>query len=166
MSNPKPRSRKAWSKPLADLVAPCLTPSLEKFGFGQADLLLFWPEIVGERLAARCEPLRLQWPPRGRDQTAAPAPATLVVRVEGAFAIELQHQAALVMERVNVHFGWKCIGRIQLRQGPVSRPAPARLPAPPPASAAVLRARSATDGVAEDALRNALIRLGSRVFSE
>ena len=69
-------------------------------------------------------------PRGGADPDARPEPATLIVRVESAFALELQHLAPLVIERVNAHYGWRCVGRLVLKQGPVPRPRPAR-PAPP-----------------------------------
>ncbi|WP_131115364.1 DUF721 domain-containing protein [Lichenihabitans psoromatis] len=164
MNNRNPPGRKAWSSPLADLVAPCLTPALAKFGFSEADLLMFWPEIVGERLASRCEPIRMQWPSRGTAR-GTPEPATLMVRVEGAFALELQHQQALVIERVNTHFGWRCVGRLALRQGPVTPPKKPRTLIAPPDGSRVRLAHDATAGIEEDALRRALIKLGSRVLT-
>ncbi len=164
MSTGKPFNRKHWSRPLADLVGPCLTPALGKFGFGEADLLLFWPEIVGARLASRCEPIRLNWPQRTASRAAQDA-ATLVVRVEGAFAVELQHEIPVVIDRINTHFGWRCVGRVTLRQGPMAPAAPARRRLDPPAEPAVRRARDLTSGIEEADLRAALMRLGSRVLS-
>jgi hypothetical protein len=40
-----------------------------------------------------------------------PRAGTLTVRVEGAFALELQHLGPLVIERINRHYGWACVGR-------------------------------------------------------
>ncbi len=165
MRNGKSFGRKTWSQPLADLVAPGLAPALAHYGFSEADLLLYWPEIVGERLAARCRPLRLRWPPRAPERREAPQPATLIVLVDGAFAIELQHQADLVLERVNVHFGWRCVGKLALRQGPVTGRVPPRPGPPVPEPEAVRRAKAAADGIADDALRDALVRLGGRALS-
>ena len=42
----------------------------------------------------------------------APEPATLVLRVEGPAALEIQHLSAVILERVNRFFGWQAIGRI------------------------------------------------------
>ncbi len=126
----------AWDmarpKPLADLLDICLGPALAAQGFASADILAAWPDIVGPRLAAACRPVRIEWSRRGlRDRDERPQPALLVVRVEGAFALELQHVAPLLIERINAYYGWRCIGRIVLKQGPVRRahPAPAK-PAP------------------------------------
>ena len=49
-------------RPLADLVAPALGKTLAARGFAAADVVLAWPEIVGERLAKVCEPIALEWP--------------------------------------------------------------------------------------------------------
>jgi hypothetical protein len=163
MTSARAPFRKPWSQPLADLVAPALKPVIGRYGFDEADLLVFWPDIVGARLAARCEPLRLQWPPR-TPRGAAGEPATLIVRVEGAFAIELQHQASIVVERVNAHVGWRCVGRLALRQGPLGTRRTGPVAVPPPTVAAVARAKARTADVADEALRDALTRLGSRVL--
>ncbi len=50
----------------------------------------------------------------------------LTVKVEGAFALELQHLAPQVIDRVNRYIGWRCVGRIALSQGPVRKGEPAR----------------------------------------
>ena len=163
----RPARRKPFAAPLADLVGAAIDPVLAKQGFGQTDIILNWDEIAGERLAAVTEPLKLQWPSRGakRPPDAPVEPATLVLRVEGAFAIEVQHLAAVLCERINARLGWRCVGRIALRQGPVERrdTGPRRI-APPPA-AALEAARRMAEGVEDDALREALTRLGARVLS-
>ena len=153
----------ARPKPLADFVDACLGPALAKQGFAAADVVVAWPEIAGERLAAWSRPVKLEWPRRRPDPGAPPEPATLVVRVESAFALEMQHLAPLLAERINAHYGWRCVGRIVLKQGPVPRPKAGR--APPAELTADERAKIAarTEGVAEDALREALGRLGAAV---
>ena len=157
----------ARPKPLADLLDVCLGPALAAQGFASADIIAAWPEIVGPRLAAACQPIRIEWSRRGllnRDER--PQPAMLIVRVEGAFALELQHVAPLLMERINAYYGWRCVGRIVLKQGPVRRAAPL-----PPIKPALLgeaerqRIAAALDGVAEDGLRTALDRLGAAVLA-
>ncbi len=112
MPQPRARSRRRAAQPLADLVNPLLSPALARQGFSQADVLVHWTEIVGDQLAERCRPVKLQWRPRSPDPAAALEPATLVVRVEGAFALALQHMAPVVLQRVNAYFGWRCVGKL------------------------------------------------------
>jgi hypothetical protein len=165
----QPRREKlsrAWALKLADLVDPCLAPIIAKQGFGASDIIMNWREIVGERFSRVCEPVRLQWPPRKRGQTESPRSATLVVRVEGAFALELQHLAPILIERANARLGWRCIEKLALRQGPMLRPAAAPPARPAPAAAALAEAAGLVGEFESDALREALVRLGAHVLGD
>jgi hypothetical protein len=156
----------ARPKPLADLIDACLGPALAAQGFAASDIIVAWPEIVGERLSGFTQPWTIDCPPGAvaRDRDARSEPATLVVRVESAFALEMQHLAPVVMERVNAHYGWRCVGRVVLKQGPVKR----RTAPPPPTPALTAddrrRVTEAIGNVGEDALREALERLGQAVI--
>jgi hypothetical protein len=157
-----------WSRPLADFVQAAIDPVVARQGFGQSNLILFWDDIVGERLAAISQPVRMQWPPRGRVRGVdpSPAPATLAIRVESGFALELQHLAPLIIERINAHFGWRCVSRLVLKQGPIAARPPARPAARAPSEAAETAAARLVGDVADEPLRQALMRLGARVLSE
>lgn len=157
--------RRPWSRPLADVVGAALNPVLLRQGFGQSDIVLFWDEIVGERLAAMSEPVCLRWPRRGKSEQGF-APATLVVRVEGAFALELQHLASIIIERINAHLGFACVDRIALKQGPLARRRAARPLCPPPSEAALAAAAAELDDIEDEPLRRALTRLGARVIDQ
>jgi hypothetical protein len=166
MSPAAPRPRRAWSRPLADFVHGLVDPVVARQGFGQSDLLLHWDEIAGERLAAICEPVRLIWPPRGpkRSPDAAAEPATLVLRVANGFGLDLQHLAPVLIERVNAHLGWRCVGRLRIDQGRLERRKPAAAARPAaPAPAALARAQALTGGIEDPGLREALDRLGARI---
>ena len=168
MKNFTPNKSRSWPRPLADLVGAALDPVLAKQGFGESGIILNWQEIVGASIGRACEPVKLQWPPRygnfGLD--ALPQPAVLVLRVEGFFAIELQHLAPLVIERVNAHFGWRCIAKLALRQGPLLRKLrpKQRMPLPFNPQALALAQASAA-AIEEGPLRDALIRLGTCVLA-
>jgi hypothetical protein len=119
-----------------------------------------WKDIVGADIAEHAQPLKLQWPRTVEGEP--PEPATLVLRVEGPMSIEIQHQSAVVLERINRFFGWQAVGRIAFRQAPLSRPAVR--PTPPRIDAAEATRVEATLGaVTDDSLRAALGRLGAAV---
>jgi hypothetical protein len=104
--------------------------------------------------------MKINWP-RVRDEET-PEPATLVLRVEGPAALEIQHLSAVILERVNRFFGWQAIGRIALRQAPLRRRVPKKAPAPPdPAVAA--RIAESLPGIEDEALRQAIGRLGAAI---
>lgn len=158
-----PRRKPPGSRPLADLVGGCIGPVLGKHGFGESDVLMHWPEIVGAELAGRCQPLRLQWR-RRQEGGKTVDPATLIVRVEGASALMLQHMEANVVEKVNTYLGWRCVGRLALRQGPLPA-APKRKAWPkPPDARDLAEARRVVGAIADDGLAEALARLGARVL--
>ena len=116
MISPPVRKRR-FATPLADLVGQCVNEAFSRQGFAAIEIVTHWEDIVGPELAGRSEPMRLHWPRREDPDSVG----TLTVRVEGAYAIELQYLAPIVMERVNRYFGWRCVGRIAIRQGPVTR---------------------------------------------
>jgi len=150
---------KTHARPLADLVRRTLADTFARQGFAATEVVTHWADIVGEEIAAHCEPMRIKWP-RGVD-AEAPEPATLVLRVEGPIAIEIQHLSPVILERVNRFFGWRAVGRLALRQAPLARrAAPPARPAPDPDIAARL---AASIDVADEDLRNALARLGAAI---
>jgi hypothetical protein len=77
----------------------------------------------------------------------------------------LQHLAPIVIERVNAHFGWRCVSRLLLKQGPVAAPPLARQGRPPLDKAAETMAETIASGVMDEPLRQALTRLGARALA-
>ncbi len=88
-------------------------------------------------------------------------PGTLILRVEGPAAIEIQHLANVICERVNRFLGWRAVERIALRQAPLRRAARKSRPAIDPAATATIAAGLST--VADEDLKQALARLGAAV---
>ncbi len=157
----KPRLR-----PLADLVGQCIAPVLAAKGFAATDIIVAWPDIVGERLAQYCEPVKMQWSRRPAGLVDdRQEPATLVIRVEGAFALELQHIAPVLIERVNAHYGWRCVGKLSFRQGPMERAVERPRPLMTLDPKAMEEARALVQGVQDEPLREALARLGAGILT-
>jgi hypothetical protein len=153
------KSSRSSAKPLRELVSKAIGEAFARQGFASAELVTRWADIVGADIAACSEPIKLNWPRRseGEDSEAA----TLVLRVEGPAAIEVQHLAELICERVNRFLGWRAVGRLALRQAPLRRRAkPAPASADPAAAAAVAERLS---DIRDDALKSALARLGAAV---
>jgi len=155
--------KQASLRPLSDLLDEALGPVLAAQGFAASDIVTGWPEIVGETLATQCEPLKISWPRRIGD--APPEPATLILRVEGAFSLDIQHQIPVIIERVNTRYGWRCIGKIVIKQGPLHK-TPARKPRPAASREAVLEAEKCVGTIEDQGLREALVRLGSGILSD
>lgn len=151
--------RSRYAAPLADLVGRAVADAFAKQGFAAVEIVTHWEDVVGADLAKRCEPLRLSFPRRDDPLSVG----TLHVRAESAYAIEVQHLAPQIIERVNRYFGWRCVGRISIRQGPVTpRKRSPALP-PEPAAEAVAEVERGIGPFEDQALRNALARLGALV---
>ena len=89
-------------------------------------------------------------------------PATLVLRVEGPVALEIQHASDIILQRVNRFFGWNAVGRLALRQAPLSRKT-VRKANRPPDEADVARLARTLSSIEDDDLRTALARLGASI---
>jgi len=146
-------------QPLADLIDATIAQSCRQRGIASVEIVTRWADIVGEAMAARALPIKLVWPSR----PDSPEPGVLHVRVEGGFAIELQHEAPVVIDRVNRYFGWRCIGRISLRQGPVATIRPRRRHPQEPDAAACAEIARRLGPFEDPALGDKLARLGALV---
>src|SRR5437764_14269532 len=156
MSKPGPIS----AKPLSVLLGDVFSDAYAKQGFAARELVTRWAEIAGAEVAAHSEPLKIQWPRPVEGQPMEPA--TLVLRVDGPMALEIQHASDVILQRVNRFLGWNAIGRLALRQAPLSR-RDRRKPATPPDEASVAQVAATLSGVTDADLRTALARLGASI---
>jgi hypothetical protein len=161
------RTRPAPGPPpaAAKALAPTLKQLEARFGQGADGLKARWKEIVGDALARRTEPVKLSKPRGG-------GAASLELRVEGAAATLIQHQAPDILARVNLVLGEGAVERLRIVQGPLRGAQPVRQrplfrPGPSldaPLDAAAEQALSQEmKAVPEGPLRAALIRLGRAV---
>ncbi|HLH97491.1 MAG TPA: DciA family protein [Xanthobacteraceae bacterium] len=146
-------------RPLADVSRKTLGEAFAKLGFASVELVTRWAEIVGAEIAAHAQPEKIQWPRRPQGNSA-PEPGTLVLRVEGPAALEVQHQSDIILQRVNQFFGWRAVAALRLRQAPLSRRAPRPSPPEPEAETIAAIAKDLA-GIKDDELRNALAKLGA-----
>src|ERR1700758_4814337 len=110
---------KSYPRPLSQLLHKTLGDAFAKQGFASSELVTRWTEIAGAEIAAHSEPEKIQWP--RRNGAELPQPGTLVLRVEGPAALEIQHLAAVILERVNRFFGWQAVAHLRLRQAPLKQ---------------------------------------------
>jgi hypothetical protein len=156
MNKPGPIS----AKPLSVLLSDVFSDAYAKQGFAARELVTRWAEIAGPEISAHCEPLKIQWPRPVEGQPQEPA--TLVLRVDGPMALEIQHASEIILERVNRFFGWSAVGRLALRQGPLSRRQPPSASRAPDAKE-VAEVAETLSSVDDEGLRAALARLGASI---
>ncbi len=109
---------------MRDFLPGIARPAFERYGFATAEILSNWRLYAGADFAACTAPEKLTWPRAGTGGETDAGGATLVLRVSGARALEVQHKLPLLMERINAAFGYRALAAIRLLQAPL--PATAR----------------------------------------
>jgi len=148
------------AKPLSVLLSDVFSDAYAKRGFAARELVTRWAEIAGPEVAMHSQPLKMQWPRPVEGQPQEPA--TLVLRVEGPMALEIQHSSDVILARVNRFFGWSAVGRLALRQAPLSRRKLDPIPRAPDPKA-VAKVAETLSAVEDEQLRAALARLGASI---
>jgi len=153
------KSARPFAKPLRDFVPKVVGETFSRQGFASAELVTRWADIAGIEVAAHSEPIKIHWtrPADGEERE----PGTLLLRVEGPAAIEIQHLAEVICERVNRFLGWRAVARLALRQAPLRRDKRKPPRGVDPAATTQI-AQSLTD-IVDDDLKDALARLGAAI---
>jgi hypothetical protein len=163
MTAPAPPRNRQGPRHLGEVVARIIEPVTARRGFAKADLIAVWAEIAGPDLAACTAPEKIVWP-RRVGETEPPA-GTLFIRADGPRAVLVQHDLPQIVERVNAFFGYRAVAQARVVQGPVggrtaSEPPPGTLD-----SALARRVDASVAAVEDEALRDALARLGRGLLS-
>lgn len=146
----KPDRHVYGPRALSALIPGLARPAFQRSAPAGARIMLDWPEIVGPALAAITEPKRL---------TAG----TLTIACAGPVAMELQHMAIELMQRINAHSGTQTVRALRFIQvAPTVRPI-ARPPTRPPVD--TRKGEAAVAGLPPGELRDALAALGSLVLA-
>jgi hypothetical protein len=152
----EPKPRRNYMVALSVEVPAIAKAALGSRGYAEAGLFTHWAEIAGAALAASSLPIKLSFPRGKRDD------GTLTVRCGGSAALELQHLAPSVIERINGHFGYRAVARLKIEQGAVS----GRNVATPPPPLTRLEQNDVSETVAPVAdpeIRASLARLGTAI---
>ena len=150
---------KSYPRPLKDLLHKTLGDAFAKQGFASTELVTRWADIVGAEIAAHSQPEKIQW--QRTADGGPPEPGTLVLRVEGPTAVEIQHLSGVILERVNRFLGWRAVGGLRLKQAPLRRAQSKAHPTADPEAAA--RIAASLPEIRDEKLRDALARLGAAI---
>jgi len=152
----KPTQRSYGMSAVAGITERITRPLFGRFGFASGALIADWASIVGSAVATHTMPMRIKFPPKQRSE------GVLMIKVaSSAFATDLQHLEPLVLERINSHFGYRAVARLQLRHGPLPPRRVTAAPPPPPPADPQLAATLA--GVEDPELKAALEGLGRHI---
>ncbi len=117
------RPHSARAKSVGEFVPALMRPAFEKYGFPAAAILTDWAAIAGTELAAFTAPERLKWPRKASSDTDGGGQgATLILRVDGPRALEVEHLRPRLIERINASFGYRAVADIRVLQAPLIAP--------------------------------------------
>jgi hypothetical protein len=137
-------------RPLGALVPALTRPAFKRKSPAGAQIMADWPALVGPALAAVSQPVRL-------------SSGTLTLACSGPVAMEMQHLAPQLAQRINAALGRVAVERFRFVQralaGSASRAASRQAPAALPE-----RVESALAGIDSPELRDALARLARGVY--
>lgn len=139
---------------LYNLVKPITKPLLDKKGFLSGSVIQNWPFVIGPAYASQVLPEKVSFP-RG-----SKTGGTLSVSVANSgIALMLGHEKTNILKRLNTYYGYEAISKLHIRQKPhptpQKRPLTKELP-----SDKKEEITASTDGIQDDALREALTKLG------
>ncbi len=159
------RRRYRGPQQVADVVSGILNPVMQQRAGMTTQLVMIWQDIAGANHSAYTRPEKLEWPRAYGDDDAF-KPATLIIACDGARAVYLQHDTAMIIGRVNTFFGFAAVDRVKIVQKPVVAVSAVSRKKPPVLnSAGEKRLNRLLADVDDEELRAALKKMGRGVFS-
>ena len=150
--------RKKGPRPFAQEAGALLSHHLGARGFAQIELVTRWSEIAGRELSEHCFPYRLS--------AGGASGATLTLVADDRAALELQHQAPKIIDKINGYFGRAVVSKIKVVAGDIPRPHAGRARARPLTAAEEADLERRVRDVEDPGLRDALARLGRHALAE
>jgi len=141
------------SRPVGALLPKVVRPAFRKMNPAAAQVMADWAAIVGPMLAGVSTPRRL-------------SAGTLTIACAGPVAMELQHYASELIDRINTHLGGNTVSGLRFVQTSHGVSAAAPLPPPQPQPAWIAAAaETAVAALPAGELRAALASLGRAVLA-
>ena len=145
-----------------------------RFGRAYGELLVHWPVIAGEELAACARPVRIVWPrvsaeKSQREHKGQRIGGTLEIEAMSGRALELQHDSPRIIEKINRYYGYGAISALKIRQN--ARFVPQELPrdqerrTPEPDRRSLEKLDAQLGGIENEALQKVLRSLGAGVLA-
>lgn len=152
--------RRGGMRVAGSLVGALTKKALGKRGFASASIITDWATIVGPDLAKHTRPQKLTFPKGRRDG------GTVHILTSGPMALQLQHLAPMIIDRINGFFGYGAVSEIRLLQGALTQAEKPRKRYPTreltPADTDHLS--TLTERIEDDAIRERVRRLGIAVM--
>ncbi len=152
-------------RPLSDSIARLTKGTFTRKFISLGRILSSWPEIVGEDLAGRTQPVKLHY---RKPKNAAESPkASLDIAVSSADATALHYQKDLILERINQLFGERWVSSIRFVHVAANAPAERDPYSAPPAALSEeekQRVNQMVADIGDEEIRKRLEKLGQGVL--
>ncbi len=151
----------------AQTLRPFVRQAAEAGGMVEAEILENWENIAGQELYAYCRPEKIVFS-KGERQNGV----LHVFVPNGAFALELQHREKFVLDKINTYFGFAAASRLRINQNCSMDLSPVRHYPVEKVKKILVTPQEETyitklsEGVENENLKNALIKLGVSVFND
>lgn len=156
------RSSSRFPTQLVKAAEKVTRPVFRKHGIAESRIITEWPLIAGDVLGQKSLPTRLTFPQGQKSD------GTLHLRVESGWALEVQHLEPVILDKIATYFGYKAVGKLFIKQGPLPK-RPPRPTAKPEPELTVEESRvlaSITSNVTDADLKEALNRLGAALLAQ
>jgi len=147
--------------PISVTTKVLLKPLMDRYGAAYVQVLFDWPIIIGARFAELTCVVNLKFPPNKKTS------GILHLRCMSAAIPLLQAQSPQIIDRINRYFGYNAVAQIRFQAGlvikkSVTKPVvKKKLPLE-----TQTKIDSITHNIENDALREALQRLGAGIYQE
>lgn len=133
-------------------------PVFKARGLMEGKIITHWPQIVGERFARLALAEKITFP-KGKK-----AEGTLHLSVTSSAALLLHYAQDLILEQVNMFFGYKALSKLHMTHDfiPPQEP-PSKVPPAPLSEEEKAWLKDQTRAIADLELRESLERLGEAV---
>lgn len=98
------------AKAIRKVIPAILKPMLDKRGLTQAAIILDWDKIMGGKISQYTLPEKITYYKNARSK------GTLVLSVTPGWAPIIEHSKQQIMDRINAHFGYEAVSRLQMNQ--------------------------------------------------
>lgn len=153
-------------RPVSESTARIVKQSFNRKYIALGRIVNNWEEIVGEKLADKAQPVKINYRKNKKDKKGKPN-ATLDIAVSSANATLLHYQKDVILERINQVFGDQWITGIRFVNAPSNELKPLRAKRKAPTMNADQQQTLAdmVASIADDDIKERLSRLGSEVLT-
>ena len=108
------KRNKFGTRPIGMCLPETIKHLIKKRGFSSGEIIKYWTEIVGKKLAKHSVPIKIKNGFKNREG------GILEIKVDGPMALDFQLMEEQIVEKINSFYGFRAIHKIRILQDLVS----------------------------------------------